>query len=355
MAKTRSTIILIAVFSIFTACKKDKDPIIIVPPSGGVEDIVFQGNTNELSGANAGNAVYLDLSTNKMVNVPRAGWDLGFYSGDKFRVVLNNTSSAGAIVLDKFDLTKVGAQDTIGQVLTFDHNEPLATDLAFYDDLSGDLTKTLIPAIATDDNSNPVIILNRGNGGGIADRPWVKLRILQNGNGYTLQYAGIKETTYKTLNIAKDPNADFQLVSIDNGILNDVPQKGQWDLVWSYSVFETDFGDGVVPYNFSDLIGLNYLDGVQVKQMVYADADAASLAYDAFNKDSVAIHPTEAGRWGIGSAWRSTFPATGARQDRFYLIKDADGNYYKFKALAMGVNDGGVRGNPEFKYALIPN
>ena len=43
------------------------------------------------------------------------------------------------------------------------------------------------------------------------------------------------------------------------------PEKTKWDIVWSYSVFETNFGDGQVPYNFSDLIAVNYLAGVQVK------------------------------------------------------------------------------------------
>ncbi|PZP51428.1 MAG: hypothetical protein DI598_03250 [Pseudopedobacter saltans] len=51
---------------------------------------------------------------------------------------------------------------------------------------------------------------------------------------------------------------------------------------------------------------------------------------------------------------RSTQPATGSRTDRFYIIKDADGNYYKLKFLAMGVNnDGGTRGKPVIQYELI--
>ena len=109
-----------------------------------------------------------------------------------------------------------------------------------------------------------------------------------------------------------------------------------------------------MPYNFSDLIAVNHLSGVTVKEKIYADATTANAAYNAFNRDSVNNTTLATGRWIIGSSWRSTQPATGARADRFYIIKDVDGNYYKFKCLAMGVGtDGGTRGKPEFKYSLI--
>jgi hypothetical protein len=170
-----------------------------------------------------------------------------------------------------------------------------------------------------------------------------------------LQYAGIQETTFKIINIAKDGNYNFQFVSLDDGVVNVEPTKANWDIVWSYSVFSTNFGTGTVPYNFSDMIAVNYLAGVQVKEKIYASTALATAAFNTFNKDSIALNPVVSGRWTIGSNWRSTQPATGAKQDRFYLIKDAAGNYYKLRCLSMGVNDTGVRGMPKFNYVLIPN
>lgn len=109
-----------------------------------------------------------------------------------------------------------------------------------------------------------------------------------------------------------------------------------------------------MPYNFSDLIAVNHLSNVTVAQKVYTDAATATAAFAAFNKDSVSKTSMVTGRWTIGSSWRSTQPATGARQDRFYIIKDPNGNYYKLKCVAMGIGtDGGTRGKPEFRYALI--
>ncbi len=335
------------------ACKKDKDPVIIVPPSEGSEKITLSGIAGGEPGSVAANSVYLDLSSGHTTPVLRAGWDLGFYSGNDFRVILNNTSSAGAKVLAKYDLASVTAEDTIGLTLSVNHGDPQPEDLRYFDDLSGDLSKTVIPQVSANASSNPVIILNRGTGGGIAARPWVKLRVLRSSNGYTLQYAGINETNYKTLSIPKNKDFNFQFVSIDNGIVPVAPEKDDWDFVWTYSVFETNFG-AMVPYNFSDLIGINYLAGVQVSEKIYADVATATSAYTNFNKDSLALSEFSTDRWAIGSHWRSTMPATGAKQDRFYVIKDGNGNFYKLKCIAMGVGtDGGTRGKPDFKYALI--
>jgi hypothetical protein len=346
--------LMVAVAGAFTACKKDQDPIIIIPPSTGAQ-VQLSGIAGSEAGSAAGNTVYLDLSADKQTSALRAGWDLGFYCGAEFRVILNNTSSAGAKVLTSSDITTVGAADTIGLILTPSQTNPLPEQLIWFDNVAGDLTKTVIPAVSATDADNKVVIVNRGTGGGIAARAWVKIRVLRNASGgYTLQYAGIQETVFKTLQIAKDADYHFKSVSFENGIVNNQPEKTKWDLTWSYSVFETNFGAGQVPYNFSDLIAVNYLAGVTVATKVYADAVTAAAAFNAFNKDSVANTTLVNNRWAIGSSWRSTQPATGARLDRFYIIKDATGNYYKFKCLAMGIGtDGGTRGKPEFKYTLI--
>jgi len=338
----------------FTACKKDTDPVFIKTTSSGAE-IQLNGIAGTEAGSVAGNAVYLDLSADKQTSSLRAGWDLGFYSGADFRVILNNTSSAGAKVLAKNDLTTVVAADTIGLTLAPSQLNPLPEHLAWFDNIAGDLAKTVIPEVSAADADNKVIILNRGAGGGIAARAWVKLRVLRNvAGGYTLQYAGIQDATFKIIQVPKDPAFYFKFISFENGVVNAQPEKDKWDLIWSYSLFEGNFGSGASPYNYSDMIAVNYLSGVTVATKIYANAATASAAFSAFNKDSIINTVPSASRWSIGSGWRSTQPATGARTDRFYIIKDAEGYYYKFKCLAMGVGtDGGLRGRPKFEYALI--
>ncbi|MEK7226475.1 MAG: hypothetical protein AAB221_12460, partial [Bacteroidota bacterium] len=99
-----ATTIIVAIA--FVSCKKDKDPVIIVPPSSGSQ-VELNGLAGTEAGSAAGNSVYLDLSTNQATAVTRASWDLGFYCGSDFRVILNNTTSAGAKVLAQNDLIAV--------------------------------------------------------------------------------------------------------------------------------------------------------------------------------------------------------------------------------------------------------
>jgi hypothetical protein len=348
--------ILIATIAVaaFTACKKDTDPVLIKPTSAGAS-ITLNGIAGSEAGSVAGNAVYLDLSAEKQTASLRSGWDLGFYCGPDFRVTLNNFSVAGAKVLVANSLADVTAADTIGLTLTTSQFNPLPSDLAYFDDIAGDITKTVFPAVSANDADNKVIILNRGTGGSIAARSWIKLRVLRNvAGGYTLQYAGIKDATFKIIQVSKDPAFLFKFISFENGLVTAQPEKNSWDLVWSYGLFQSNFGAGISPYNFSDLISINHLSGVTVATKIYASTAIASAAYDAFNKDSIVNTVPSTSKWAIGTSWRSTQPATGARIDRFYIVKDPDGNYYKFKCTAMGVGtDGGTRGKPEFKYALI--
>jgi nucleoid DNA-binding protein len=58
---------------------------------------------------------------------------------------------------------------------------------------------------------------------------------------------------------------------------------------------------------------------------------------------------------GFGSNWRngggpSTLPSV--KTDRFYIVKDITGNYYKIRFLAM-TNDAGERGNPIIEYSIL--
>ena len=165
---------------------------------------------------------------------------------------------------------------------------------------------------------------------------------------------GIRETTFRTLNIAKDENYHFTFASFETGIVKGQPEKNNWDLVWSYSQYETNFG-AMVPYNFSDLIAINHLSNVMVKDKIYLDAATATAAYAAFNRDSVNITTLTSNRWQIGHNWRSTNPATGVKTNMFYVIKDPSGNYYKLRFVSMGLgSDGGTRGKPVVRYELIP-
>ena len=150
------------------------------------------------------------------------------------------------------------------------------------------------------------------------------------------------------LNIAKDENYNFKYVSLQSGSVEVEPFKELWDFKWSYQMYETSLGGPSIPYPFSDFITINHLAGVQAAQVM-----TSTVSFDNYAESDIATTQFSSASDLIGSSWRSTQPATGARTDRFYVIKDPAGRVYKIKFLAMGAGDGGVRGKPQFLYKLV--
>lgn len=343
---------ILCLAALFTACKKDKDPVIVIPPSSGSQ-LQLNGGAG---GASAKNSVFVDFSADKQDSVARASWDLGFYGGSEFRVKINNTTSAAVKVLEKTDLGAVVAADTAGLTLAISQSSPSASHYNSIDALNGSLTGTVIPEVSATASNNKVIIINRGTGGGIAARAWIKAKITRNGNGYTLQYGELNATTFQTVNITKNSDYSFLLVSFDNGVVaTGEPEKSKWDFVWTYSVYETNFGGTIVPYNFSDLIFINKLGGVTAALVLNS-----TVSYDAYSASNIATTTFSNDYNVIGHKWRVTSPSAefpgapvGVLTDRFFVIKDAAGNVYKLKFLNFHASDGGERGKPRIEYKLV--
>lgn len=305
-------------------------------------------------GATYGNKVFFDLSANTQIAVQRTKWDLGFYSGAEFRVILNSSTAMMAKQIAKNDLTTVTAADTVGFYadVIFNQAAPTTTSLQYIDYPDGDLTKTAIAEIAANADDNKVYIVNRGKGIGspAPDRGWKKIRVIRNASGgYTLQHADIDAATFTSVEIPKDAAYNFKYISFENGAVDIEPKKDKWDFAWTYFSNVTNFGGGEVPYLFQDIILIN--------RDVQADTvriDLGGKAYADFGEADIASLNFISKQNAIGADWRSgggptTAPAV--RSDRYYVIKDADGNYYKIRLTAMTQN--GERGYPAFEYALV--
>jgi len=53
------------------------------------------------------NAVFIGLSGPTLNPVARASWDLAFYNGDKFRIMINHMTGTSAMMTHKTDLNSV--------------------------------------------------------------------------------------------------------------------------------------------------------------------------------------------------------------------------------------------------------
>jgi hypothetical protein len=338
----------------------DAGELVVTPESGKMElkfsAIVSEGGTLTLNGLiaaeagnAAGNSVFVDLSNNEQTPVDRRKWDLGFYSGDDFRVIINNTSGASVLALDKTDLTTVTLADvnlddfSIGSgVGAFD----------LYDNVNGDLTHTAIPQVEA--TAGKVYVINLVGGSGLTAKAenLVKVRFSRKGtNGYTVQYAHIDETTIKSADITKDAAYNFNYFSFANGAVSVEPAKAKWDFVWTWSIYHTIFMGEDLPYAFSDLVFINHLSGTQSAEVVITD----KITYDGFSENDLSSITFTGDRNTIGSTWRFTVAPdpVGVRKDRFYLIKDSSGNIYKLSFISFHPTEGGVRGKPQFKYNLV--
>jgi hypothetical protein len=309
--------------------------------------ITSTGSALTLEGGEGGpaaiNSVYVDLSANYQTSVKRNSWDLGFYSGDDFRVILNNVSAASVVAVDKTDINAVSAADI--NITDLQLGFGLGT-FAIFDDVAGDLTKTAIPQISATDGSNKVYVINRVGGSGTtaAAADLEKIRVLRTATGYTLQYAKLNETTFKTLTVEKDPTHNYSFISFDTGAVSVEPAKSRWDLYWTYSIYFT----GPTPYAFSDLVFSNYLGGTQVAEVL-----TSTVTYDAYAEANIADTTFSTGRNTVASNWRTTTGTVGVKTDRFYVIKDSAGNVYKLKFISFTTTDGGTRGYPKLEYALV--
>lgn len=347
-----NSIIAVAFLAItFTACKKDTDePIFIAPPSDG-STLTLNGLIGAEAGSAAGNSVYVDFSTDKQTSIERDSWDLGFYSGTDFKVILNSSNGASALVINKTDLNAVTIADfdpnalKVGQglgnfTIVDDGREPNI------------LNKTAIAAISSIDAENKVYIINRKGGAAtvLANEELYKIRIIRKGTtGYTLQYAKVTETTFKTLDVTKNPEASFQFTSLVKGIaVTSEPTKASWDIVWGYSMYWTS----TLPYAFSDLVFINNLAGVTA-----ASIATSTKSYAAFSESDLKSVTFSASRDIIGSKWRTSPNQQGlggAVNDKvFYAIKDGSGNVYKLKFVSYISGDGGTRGKPVIEYKLV--
>lgn len=309
------------------------------------------------------NRVFIDLSANRQTAVARTSWDLGFYSGNDFRVTLNSANGMMAYALDKNDLTTVSNADTavlrnrlsLEAVFAAITSETppawVSSAINWIDDPSGDLTKTSVEAISATALENKVYIINRGSGPG-SPAPalgWKKIRVIRNGSGYTLQHADINATTFSEIQITKNAEYEFQYVSFTAGAVTIEPARDRWDIAWTGFTNSTNFGSGPVPYYFQDIVLQNRVD-VQTVQVL-----TSTKSYESFGEaDLTGLDFGAQPQVKIGSSWRSgggpgTSPAV--RTDRFYVIKDAEGNIYKLKFNSLTTD--GERGRPSLEYKMI--
>ncbi|SHG25496.1 HmuY family protein [Dysgonomonas macrotermitis] len=302
--------------------------------------IVSEGASLTLNGGEGGasavNSVYVDFSSNEQTSVARNSWNLGFYNGSEFGVILNNVLPATATATDlTVDAVISEADETAYKTeLSLNYTDKFA----YIDDLSGEISGTII-------KEGKVYLVNFAE-----QTPQLyKVKVSQkDANTYTLQYAASNSSTVNSLDIPKDAKYNFTYASfVDNKIVQVEPEKEKWDIQWTRAVYHAQG----IPYVFADMVFINNRAGITAASVEitstlnYTNVSVTDAANAAFSSDVDVI----------GSNWRATTGNNaGVTQTHFYLVKDAAGNIYKLRFLKLGVgSDGGTRGYPQIEYALV--
>jgi hypothetical protein len=351
---------------LLASCSSDEDTKVEIPTVGATL-------AASVGGPNQPNQIYLDLSAQESKSVNRASWDLGFSSGSDFRVIINGSLKMAVKKLATSDITLPQVIDATVSVGT-----STLTSFGYVDNPTGVLAGagagigTAIAEISATDTDNKVYLVNLGlavsakpAGVGAVEvdgeaRGWKKVRILRSGNGYKIQYADLNSATFTEKTISKDSDFNFSFFSLTSGSTVSVePAKTKWDLNFTTFTNYIPSQDAEqkpieVTYGYSDFITSNVKGGTQIYQVLVS----AGISYADFKKTNVvetnfALSTTD--QRVIGSSWRNGGGPTSLpsiRTDRFYVVKDAAGNYYKVKFLTM-TNDAGVRGNTTLEYAIL--
>ncbi len=313
------------------------------------ENFIATSGTIELNGGGEDfpNQAFIDLSKLQQTTADKYSWDLGFYSGENHRVILNGSAFHMARPIDQTDLSAVSAADTAGFAgdMVIPQFDPSVGAVAWVDHPNGDLSATAFGEIAASAINAQVYIIKRDNG------PWKKVKVYQDGAEYVLESADINSSDITTARIAKNQAFNFTYFSFESGEVKVAPEKNSWDIM--YSTFTEHLNLGApgldIPYGFKDFIVLNR-NNTSVAMVMNAD-----FAFAAFSMENTANLTFESATDGLGENWRQgggPGSAPSLYEDRFFVIKDSEENYYKVRFNRL-TSTGGERGYPEFTFELL--
>lgn len=361
--KIFSLLSIVALQSCFSA---DEDAVPVAPLTGSVVNVAVGGPTES-------NQVWIDLSNyENPASNKRTDWDLGFYTGDDFRVVINGSlAMTVAKIPNATNIAQVKESDVtalkdLAQVGTFS-----SANLQYVDNPNGNfLTQTTgIDPIKENDADNPVYLVNLGReipaesvvGAGTVNlsgnpRGWKKMQILRTANGYKIKYADVGSAAINEYVINKDTEYNFNYFNLKTGAPAKIqPKKKNWDLAFTTFTNEVFTSPGVSAgsYFYADFVITNTLNGVGAYQ-VNASGNI-DQAYNAFKLSDVdqskfVFNDHRA----LGDKWRTTTgtqdnPQPHVYSDRFFVLKDAEGFYFKLRFNTMK-DKSGNRGYSNFEF-----
>lgn len=365
--------LLVGAAFIAQSCINDnEDPVSVAKIEGSIAD-------PRVGGATQPNQVWIDLSeTDPVTKGPlqklnrRTDWDLALYSGPEFKVVLNSSIMMAAAKIPNVSNFSQVTEATVStlknqvQVANFNPSNEI-----YIDDVKGNFPSgyTAIEEIKANESENAVYLVNMGKEiytgsvpvGSVAtggdSRGWKKVQIVRSGEGYKIRSADIDGNNYYEVTVTKNTAYNYNFISLKNkSEVSIQPEKKKWDLC--FTVF-TNTISGAGSYIYADFVTINNVGGTGAYEVIVPAGTSGVEAYNNFKTSD--INPSKFiynDQRVIGSNWRNPVGTNGLEVygDRFYIIKDPNGYYFKLRFTRLtkaNTDDQGVkdeRGFPSFEY-----
>ncbi len=86
-----------------------------------------------------------------------------------------------------------------------------------------------------------------------------------NGDGYTVQYAKVSETTINTVEVPKKAGYNLTFLSLETGNIVDVePEADKWDIKWSYDSGYSTSTATIMYMAMQIFVTINHMGGASV-------------------------------------------------------------------------------------------
>ena len=342
----RSCLIIILILPglILSSCFKEDEKITPHDPGDVITDSVRIANDGLYY-----YQAYYDLSSERIVSTnQRNTWDLGFEGSEKgSRIILN---SANFMVSAESGITDFSLPiDTVGYTWKFDASSgnPDTTAFGGWVSYSGSDSLKIY--------SNQIYVIDRGYDAEGRLRGLKKVVFMEvTDTYYVLRFANLDGSSDDTDTVYKDPAVNFACFSFDDGgsQIQIEPPKDKWDLVFTQytTLLYTDEGD---PYPYLLTGILSNPAGVTVAQDTLFDF----ISIDLNTALSLHFTPTPDE---IGYDWKDIVGDVSSGdvsyiivEGRNYVVRDAEGFYYKLRFISFYSLNNGDKGVPTFEFQKL--
>ena len=331
-------LLYISLILIFASCEKEDVPVKL-PPPGSMQTMVAN------MGTYYDNQVYFDFETGAQKVVPYRAYDLAFEaSPDGFRVYLNTGKYMFLVNSGATDMT---VADTTGNEWKTETDNLYDDSTAFGTWIDGAMQ-----------SKNEVYVIDRGRTEHFGIARWRKMQLLWvTDTEYRIRYSMYNNTQVTEFTIPKNPAYSLMYFSFENGgsMVDVAPEKNNWDLVFT-KYTHTYLSEPITsPYRYYIVSGalLNRWSD-NLNAIAKQDSTPGYMPFEDITASDMGTFNFTNNAGQIGFEWKEYDFNLGyfVYTDRFYMLKDHSGYYYKIRFIDF-YDDQGNKGAATFEYQRL--